>query len=168
MNTLDIILGGILLIAFFLGFRKGFVASFLSFLRFFIAGYVAVYYGPTLHPYMYWLGEQKEVVYQIAAFILCFILASIALWLLAKFLTKFIDFLTLGVLNRLLGATFTVLKYALLISLSLFLLDKIDTNKAYITEAQAEDSFLYMPIASIAPAILPLVSEFIVEVSQEE
>lgn len=167
MNALDIILGGILLVAFFLGFRKGLVASLISFLRFFIAGYVAIYYVADIKPYMHWLGEQEEIVYQIAAFVLCFIVVSLVLWLVSKLLTSFVDFLALGVLNRLLGGAFSTLKYALLLSLVLFALNYIDDDKAWITEDQAENSYLYAPIGSIAPSIMPLISEFIAESNED-
>lgn len=167
MNALDIILGGILLVAFFLGFRKGLVASLISFLRFFIAGYIAIYYVADVKPYMYWLGEQQEIVYQIAAFVLCFIAVSLVLWLVSKMLTSFVNFLALGVVNRLLGGLFSVLKYALLLSLVLFGLKIADKDKSWITEDQGEDSYLYDPIVSFAPGIMPLISEFM-EASNSE
>lgn len=163
MNALDILLGGILLIAFFLGFRKGLVTSLISFLRFFIAGYIAIYYVADIKPYMHLLGEQQEIVYQIAAFVLCFIAVSLVLWMVSKLLTNFVDFMTLGVLNRLLGGTFSVLKYGLLLSLVLFALNIMDKDKAWIADDQEEESYLYDPIASIAPSIMPFISEFMEE-----
>lgn len=167
MNSLDVILGGILILAFFLGFRKGFVASLLSFLRFFIAGYIAIYYASDLKPYMHWMGQQEDFTYQIAAFILCFLVVSIALWFLSKFLTQFIDFLTLGVVNRLAGGAFSILKYALLLSFVLFAIDIIDKDKTWIEEDTSESSQLHNPIASIAPTLIPLISDLIEELNGE-
>lgn len=167
MNALDIILGGILVVAFFLGFRKGLVASLIAFLRFFIAGYIAIYYVSDIKPYMHWLGEQNEIVYQIAAFVLCFIAVSLVLWLVAKMLTGFVNFLALGVLNRLMGGAFSTLKYALILSLILFALEVVDKDKAWIAEDQEEDSYLYDPISSIAPSLMPLISEFIEESNED-
>lgn len=167
MNSLDIILGGILIIAFFLGIRKGFVASLLSFLRLFIAGYIAIYYASDLKPYMHWMGEQEDFTYQIAAFILCFLAVSIALWFLSKFLTKFIDFLALGVLNRLVGGAFSILKYALLLSFVLFAINIIDKDKTWIEVDTSESSQLHDPIASIAPTLIPIISDLIEELNGE-
>ena len=166
MNMLDVILGGILIIAFILGFRKGFIANLLSFLRFFIAGYIAIYYAADLKPYMHWLGEQEDITYQVAAFILCFLAVSIALWFLSKFLTRFVDFLALGVLNRLLGGTFSILKYALLLSFVLFAINIIDKNKTWIEENTSDSSYLYHPIASIAPTLIPMISDVIEDLSE--
>src|SRR5690625_7891973 len=98
MNTLDVILGGILIIAFILGFRKGFIANLLSFLRFFIAGYIAIFFVADLKPYMHWLGEQEDITYQIAEFIFCFLEVSIVLCFLFNFLTRFVVFFVLGFL----------------------------------------------------------------------
>lgn len=167
MNTLDVILGGILIIAFIFGFRKGFIVSLLSFLRFFIAGYIAIYYAADLKPYMHWLGEQEEFTYQIAAFILCFLVVSIALWFLSKFLTQFIDFLALGVVNRLLGGLFNILKYALLLSFVLFAINSIDRNKTWIEQDTSDSSRLHVPIASIAPTLIPIISDLIEDLNKE-
>lgn len=167
MNSLDVILGGILIIAFFLGFRKGFVASLLAFLRFFIAGYIAIYYVSDLKPYMRWMGQQEDFTYQIAAFILCFLAVSIALWFLSKFLTQFVDFLALGVLNRLAGGAFSILKYALLLSFVLFAINIIDKDKNWIEEETSESSQLHSPIASIAPTLIPIISDLIEDLNGE-
>lgn len=163
MNTLDIVLGGILITAFFLGFRKGFVTSLLSLLQFVIAGYIAIYYASDLKPYMQWLGPQEEYIYHIAAFIVCFIGVSIIFWMLSKLLTNVMDFLTLGVLNRLLGGTFNVFKYAFIMSFAMFVMQLINKENPWITEQSTQNSYLYQPIASIAPSIIPMISEFIEE-----
>lgn len=167
MNTLDVILGGILIIAFVLGFRKGLLASLLSFLRFFIAGYIGIYYAADLKPYMHWIGEQEEFTYQIIAFILCFLAVSIALWFLSKFLTQFIEFLTLGVVNRLLGGVFNILKYALLLSFMLFAINNIDIDKTWITQHTSDTSRLHEPIGSIAPSLIPMLSDLIQDLNKE-
>ena len=168
MNTLDVILGGLLIIAFILGFRKGFIASLLSFLRYFIAGYISIYFASDLKPYMHWLGEQEDITYQIAGFILCFLAVSIALWLLSKFLTQFIDFLALGVLNRLLGGTFSTLKYALLLSFALFAITTIDKNETWIEKDTSESSYLHNPIASLAPTLIPMISDVIEDLKEND
>lgn len=113
---------------------------------------------------MHWLGEQEDIVYQIAAFVICFIVVSIALWMLAKLLTNFANLLSLGVLNRLLGGAFSLLKYALLLSLVLFGLNALGKE----VNIETKDSHLYAPIASLAPSLLPLVSEYIEQGTQEE
>src|SRR5690625_4983983 len=168
MKMYDIILGNILYIAFNIGLRKVYIENHLTFLRFFIAGYIAIYYAADLKPYMHWLGEQEDITYQIAAFILCFLAVSIALWFLSKLLTRFVDFLALGVLNRLLGGTFIILKYALLLSFVLFAINIIDKNKTWIEEDTSENSYLYYPIASIAPTLIPMISDVIEDLTEND
>lgn len=163
MNTLDILLGAILLITFYVGFRKGFVSSLLSFLRFFIAGYIAIYYTSDLKPYVQWIGEQEEYVYQIVSFVLCFLAVSILLFLISKLLTNILNFLALGILNRLLGGVFNSLKYALLISFVLFAITLADKDKTWLTEENTKNSYLFSPLSSLVPSILPMVSNFISE-----
>src|SRR5690625_7696127 len=109
MKMYDIILGNILYIAFNIGLRKVYIENHLTFLRFFIAGYIAIYYAADLKPYMHWLGEQEDITYQIAAFILCFLAVSIALWFFFILLTRFVVFLVLGVLYCLLCGVFSLL-----------------------------------------------------------
>ena len=82
-------------------------------------------------------------------------------------LTHFIDFLALGVLNRLLGGTFSTLKYALLLSFALFAINTIDKNKTWIEEETSESSYLHSPIASIAPTLIPMISDVIEDFNKD-
>lgn len=160
MNTLDILLGSILLIAIVIGFQKGFIASLISLLRFFIAAYIAIYYMEDIKPYMQWIGEQAEIIYQLVAFIVCFIVVSILLFFLSKLVTNLLNILALGVLNRMLGATFNGIKYALILSLILFSFTKINMTNTWIDQTTKKDSYLYTPIYSIAPSLFPIVTEW--------
>ena len=66
---------------------------------------------------------------------------------------KFINLLALGIFNKLAGAAFGTLKFAVIISVAILILNKFDVNKSL--ERKANGSLLFNPIAKLVPAIIP-------------
>jgi membrane protein required for colicin V production len=91
----------------------------------------------------------------IISFAVTFIVIVVAVHILAKLLNKFIDAIALGVVNRLLGVLFSVLKYAFIISIILVLINKADDKYNFIPDETKENSLLYKPLSNFAPLIFP-------------
>ena len=68
---------------------------------------------------------------------------------------KLLEAVALGFINRFLGALFSVLKYAFVISVLLAILNGIDKNSNIISEKQKKDSVLYGPVSNLAPQVFP-------------
>jgi membrane protein required for colicin V production len=72
---------------------------------------------------------------------------------------KFVEKISLGVLNSLLGLVFGVFKTALILSVIFTVFNAIDAKHHFLPKKQIENSRLYNPIADIAPAIFPVIGE---------
>lgn len=165
MNVLDILIASILLVAFIAGYNKGLIRSLVSFLRFFISGYFAIRFAYLFIPYLTWLGPQDNWVYYFVAFIVALLVIGILLWFIAKFLSAILDALSLGIVNRLFGGLLGSLKYAFLISLIFLVINKLQgfDEESFVTKLPTESSTFYEPISKLAPALLPVVTDFLIQ-----
>ncbi|MDC7994868.1 CvpA family protein [Altibacter sp. HG106] len=167
MNTIDIVLGIILLIAFVMGFKKGLFVTLASLIGLLAGVYGAVYFSDIVAAYLTdWFNWSAQMT-NIAAFALTFFIIVFLISLAGKFLTKIADFAFLGIINKLLGGVFNTLKYAFIVSV-LFLLVNASEEFTILSEEQREESTLYQPVASLAPLVLPHLLRGIEELEDPE
>lgn len=155
MNTIDIIFGIILILGFIQGLRKGLFVELAS-----LIGLIAGIYGAIHFSYFVgdWLVEKtawSEQVIKLTAFAITFIIIVLIVSLAGKLLTKVANFAMLGIVNKLLGAVFAVLKFAFLLSVVLMFIDAADRQLSIIGDDNKEDSVLYSLVQPLAPALLP-------------
>ena len=146
MQVLDIIISILLVIGLIGGLTKGVVKQIAS-----LAGLIAgILIGKALYmPVGDWLVavlgsslETSRVVAFIAILIIVPLLFSIMGWLIAKILHA----ISLGWLNRLLGAVVGVAKYALLAGIIITAIEFFDRNDTLISEANKTNSIFYYPL----------------------
>ncbi len=159
MNTVDIILGIILLLAFYSGFKKGLFVTLASLIGL-IAGVIgAIYFSDFAGAYISrWFDLGDELTKWIS-FAVTFLGIIFIIGYLGKFLTKIADFAALGFLNKLLGGVFSTLQYALIISVIFMFFDSSNVTGFVISEEKKSESKLYGPVASLAPLVIPKVIE---------
>lgn len=155
MNTIDIIFGIILILGLIQGLRKGLFVELAS-----LIGLIAGIYGAIHFSYFVgdWLVEKtawSEQVIKLTAFAITFIIIVLIVSLAGKLLTKVANFAMLGIVNKLLGAVFAVLKFAFLLSVVLMFIDAADRQLSIIGDDNKEDSVLYSLVQPLAPALLP-------------
>jgi membrane protein required for colicin V production len=164
MNIVDIILGIILLLAFYSGFKKGLFVTLASLIGI-IAGvfgalYFSDYAGGYISNWLKWSDESTKWVSFAVTFFAIVLVISIA----GKFLTKIADFAMLGLLNKLLGGVFGMLQYAFIISVLFLFFNSSNITGYVISEEKKSESRLYGPIASLAPLVIPkAIDKFISE-----
>ncbi len=86
-----------------------------------------------------------------------FLLISTGIILLAKLFTSLINMAALGIFNKIAGAVFGGLKYALVISIVIFYFNKLDTKYNWLSPDTKAESHLYYPLAKVAPVALPVI-----------
>jgi membrane protein required for colicin V production len=96
-----------------------------------------------------------------------FIIIVYAISVLARALTKIISKASLGLFNKFLGAFFGVLKWAILISVALFFLGKLNTWVTIIDTEMMENSILYEPITELGEYLFSWGSEISKELPDE-
>ena len=159
MNTIDIVFGIILILGCIQGLRKGLFVELAS-----LVGLVAGVIGAIYFSYFVgdWLVEKtswSEQAINLAAFAITFVLITVVVSMAGKLLTKIADFAMLGIVNKIAGAIFAVLKFAFLLSVVLMFLDAANKGLEIVSEEDIEASLLYEPVRTLAPAILPSILE---------
>lgn len=159
MNFLDIILIVLLLLGLIRGFSRGLFVELASLIALLAGVYGAIHfsnYAATfLENHVEW--EQKYIT--AVAFAITFFIIVLVITLAGKALTKLADFAMLGILNKILGALFGLMKTAFILSILLVILEKISPTLLLISEETQEESALYLPIYDFAPSIFPILIE---------
>ena len=155
MTTLDIILLVLIGIGAVLGFMKGFLRQ--------LAGLLSLVAGLLVAKALY-VHVADEVFSQVTdsvglarglAFVSIWLLVPLLFLLVASLLTRLMEAVSLGWLNRLLGAALGAVKYALVISLLLVMVDHFDTENALISRTQKSASVLYESVKGLAELFIP-------------
>lgn len=155
MTTLDIILLVLIGTGAVLGFTKGFLRQ--------LAGLLGLVVGLLAAKALY-VTVADEVFSQVTdnpglarglAFAAIWVAVPLLFLLVASLLTRAMEAVSLGWLNRLLGAALGAAKYALAISLLLMVVDHFDTESVLISRTQKATSVLYKPMKGLAELFIP-------------
>jgi membrane protein required for colicin V production len=103
---------------------------------------------------------------KLIAYIVTFVIVVVLIFLLGRFLTSVVKTVGLGIVNRLAGAIFGIAKGLLIASFLFLLLSRIDPHGSLFTAKQKQGSMLYKPISAVAPAVIPMVQKYTVEVEE--
>lgn len=159
MSVLDIILLALLLLGLIGGFRKGFFVEVASLVALIAGVYGAIHFSNFAGDFLMEKVDWNEKTVNIIAFAITFIVIVLVIALAGKALTKLADFAALGILNKLLGALFGLLKMAVILSVILIIFDSFNTTLPFADEDDLEDSTFYEPIRSLVPTIFPIILE---------
>ena len=158
MTTIDIIILIALGAGVIVGFMKGFIrqlASILGLIGLLAAKALYTSLAVKLCPTV----TDSMTVAQILAFVIIWIAVPLIFTLVASVLTKALEAVSLGWLNRMLGAGLGALKYLLLVSLVICVIQFIDSDSQLISQTKKEQSLLYYPMESFAGIFFPAAKE---------
>jgi membrane protein required for colicin V production len=155
MNLLDIILGIILIYSFFQGTKKGLFVTLASLIGLVLGIIGAVYFSDYAANYINEWFSWKEQTISVVAMSVTFIAIVIIVNWAGKFLTKIVDFAFLGIFNKLLGGVFNMIISAFIVSVIFMFFNEWNATEYVISEEKKNNSYLYEPIANLAPLILP-------------
>ena len=155
MQTIDIILGCLLLYGLIRGFMNGFFIEITSLFSLLLGIFIAIKFSSFAQSMLSSHVSWSPKTIQITAFALTFIAVIVGLSLLARFLTTLSKFAGLGIFNKIAGAFFGVLKTLLLISVSLHFFQKINVKANFVSKEQLVQSILYYPTLQLSGKIYP-------------
>ena len=105
-----------------------------------------------------WLVNTMNVTspyIHLVSFTITFIGIAIGINILAHLLTRFVDIIALGFINRLLGSLFGILTMAFFLSVLFLVINAFNDIYNFLPKEQLSRSVLYDHIANLAPAIFP-------------
>ncbi len=168
MSFLDVVLGCLLAISIFQGIKNGLFMELASLISLILGIYVAIKFSflakEILSGFVHW--NPKTI--QIVAFIITFLLVVIGISIMAKVLTSVADFAQLGVINKLGGGFFRLLKTILIVSIFLNLFEKINFNNTFAKKETLDKSIFYRPIQQTAGFIYPSIEKWVEDLKNKK
>lgn len=151
MNILDLILLVPLLWGCYKGFKKGLVFELTTFAALFAGLYGALHFSGIAEPYLVaaW-GEEPDHL-PLIAFAVTFLIIILVVNLIGRLLDRVTKLVALGLINRVLGAIFGLLKIALFMIALLLMVRTLNPGKGAVIPGETQkDSLLlsYMDLAT--------------------
>ncbi|MDY0100061.1 MAG: CvpA family protein [Bacteroidales bacterium] len=159
MNYIDFIIIILLVFGLMRGYSEGLVKELASLLALIVGIWGAIKFSSFTAAKLYDYFDMTGKFVGIIAFLLTFIAIVILIHFIGILVDKFVDSISLGFLNRLLGVFFGVFKTALILSVIFVVLNALDAKHSFLPKEKIEQSKLYNPIADIAPALFPIIGE---------
>ncbi|WP_416445990.1 CvpA family protein [Leeuwenhoekiella sp. A16] len=168
MNYLDIIIGIFLLLGLIKGLKNGFFVELASLIALIAGIYGAIHFSYYAVDFLRERVSWSENTINLASFAITFIIIVIIISLAGKILTKIADFAMLGLVNRILGGIFGILKAAFIISVIIMFIAALNDRVSFIDEDVKNESILYQNVEMIAPMMLPNILKEVEEYKQEK
>lgn len=154
MSYVDLFFGLVLAWGAYSGFSKGLIKELASILGVIIGVFLAKNYYPYLDIKLKPIFESEAGFISILSAILIFLLTIMVFKIIAKFLTKFLKIIALGLLNRIIGSVFGIFKTVLLLCILVFIFSNINNVTGIIKTEKLSQSFFYSKIEKINSFII--------------
>ena len=155
MNYFDIIIIIPLLWGAYKGFKKGLIIEIASLIALVLGVWGGAKFSSISANYLSKIFDISEKIMPLISFSVTFVIIVIAVFALAKVLQKFIKMVALGTLNKVAGAAFGALKFALIISVLLNLINNINAEIRFLEPEMQDSSLLYKPVSKVAQILIP-------------
>ncbi|NDV41925.1 CvpA family protein [Flagellimonas sediminis] len=168
MSFFDIVIGILLVWGLYKGLKNGLFVEVASLVALIVGIYGAIHFSHITGEYLAQRFDWSEQYLKLAAFLITFFAIIIVVNLAGKFLTKIADFAMLGLLNKIAGGLFGMLKVAVIIGALLIFLEKLSGPMNMIKEETRENSAFYQPVRDIGAFVFSLVLDDDDETEPEE
>ena len=155
MNYIDLVLGGLLIIALYRGFKRGFIVEVTSLAGLLLGIYGAIFFSDYLSDILKNHVNWDKSMLQLVSFAGTFLIILIVIGLLGKVLTKLVEAMAMGILNKLAGALFSVFKVTLILSIILIIFERLNQSIPFSEKIEKSDSKLYEPVKNFAELVFP-------------
>jgi membrane protein required for colicin V production len=155
MNYIDIILCVPLLWGLYKGFTKGIIIEAASIVALGLAIWSGVKFHDFLTEYSHQHFSWDTKYLPVISFAIIFLGILILVYAIAKLLERLVKAVSLGFVNKLTGGIFGILKFGLILSVIIFVLNAIEKNIRFIPAEAKQKSLLYEPVGKIALLVIP-------------
>lgn len=158
MNILDIILIIPLVFGCIQGLRHGLVKEIGSLLAIVFGIYLARFWSNSLSRAIETWIDCSSQLSLVIAYIAAFIIGVLGIHLLAYLLSKILDLVKVGWINKAIGAVFGTFKWLLILSFVLNIVGMINSFAPLIEKKTVQNSVLYKPIENTLSNVLPFLN----------
>ncbi len=160
MNYIDIILGLLLILSAIGGFKKGLVTEVASLAALILGIWGAIQFSYITTELLIRYFDLKTDYLNVISFIVTFIVIVILVHIIGNVVSNMVDTVGLGIVNKLGGMVFGLVRAILFLSILLIIFDKIDNDVQIIPEQAKKSSSMYEPIKNVAPLIFPFIDDW--------
>lgn len=150
MNYLDILLLLPLLYGAYKGFSRGFVIEVATLLGLILGVYVAIKFSDYTENILRDFLDISSKYLSYIALSVTFLLVVVAIYLFGKMLTKLVDIVSLGLVNKLLGTVLGIAKSFVILCIILLIADALDDKFQFMNKEVKENSLFYNPFLNFA------------------
>lgn len=159
MNFIDIVICVPLVWGLYKGFTKGLIIEAATVVAFGLGVWGGIhfsdYFANKLSLWFDWQSPYLPVI----SFALTFLIIIAFVFLVAKMIQRMVEGVALSAVNKTGGAIVGTLKFALILSVIVFVMDAIEESYPMVSFKTKEESLLYRPIGKIAPALIPALNK---------
>jgi len=159
VNLLDIILGLLLAYGLYKGLKNGLFVEIASLAAIIIGLYGAIQFSYLTGNYLSQNMDWDENYIKLTAFIITFVAIVLLVNMAGKILTKIANFAMLGLLNKLAGGLFGVLKTAVILGTLLYFFESASSSFNLIENNTVAESILYKPVRDMGALVFGNVIE---------
>lgn len=157
MNIIDIIILIPLIYAAWKGFRKGFIIELFMLLALLVGIYAGIHFSDWTSDLIIQHFEIKGRYLPVIAFTITFLGVAALVYMAGKMLEQVIKVVQLGLVNRIFGLLFSVIKMVYILGILIVLIESYDERGNFVPQQSKEDSSLYFPIKTITTSTIPSV-----------
>ena len=161
LNTLDYLILAFLLWGFIAGFRRGLIMELCTLVGLFLGIWLAIHFSKTAEEWMRNSQGLEGAWIKMAAFLAVFVGTYIAFYFLGKALSKAVSLIMLGMINRIAGGFFGMVKMMMFSSV-VFMIIKMAGIPLFSEQTENESS-IFKPVHTFAEFIHPKMKEVLPE-----
>ena len=133
--------------------RNGFVAETASLAALIFGIWGAIVFSGTTSVFLIEKFNMKSEYLGIISFIITFLIIVILVYIVGSVVKKIVRFVLPGIIDHLAGFIFGIVKSALILSVILIVLEKIDDKVSILSKDTKTNSRLYEPVRSLGPSV---------------
>ena len=153
MAFFDIIILLFLFWGAYRGYEHGFVVQSFTLIALVFGVWAAIEFSQIASIYFInWFSINDTLAFMIS-FAVIFIFVLVIVHFFGKLITNLLSKSVLGTLNRIGGVCFGIIKMAFIISIIIFIVQRLDVHKKLLPTNKTKDAKLYTLVAKMAPAV---------------
>lgn len=155
MNWLDIVIGLLLVLAVWQGWRQGVITQILGLAALGLGILMAWRWGGAIGV---WMGLEQTTAW-VVGFLVVLVVVVLAAWLLGRLTRGLFRIVGLGVFDNILGVLFAALKMALFVGLFMMVVDFFDSEGRFIREGVRQGSVMYRAVDGVCDVVFPFLKD---------
>lgn len=159
MNYLDIVIVIPLIWGAYKGFRKGFIIEIASLVALILGIWGGINFSSYAATFLSSTFNISNKIMPLLSFIVTFIAIVIVVFFIAKMLERVVKMVALGIVNRIAGMVFGMLKFGIIISVLLNLVNTIDAEISFVDSNTKSSSILFQPLSTFSSTLFPQLNE---------